>query len=582
MKRYMRWVIVGAMVLGLAALLGWSYSYTSPMTPRASEEWSRGRVVGQTPVSRPVAIQPAPGGGVYLVWPNMEGRLEMAHIGANGKVLLNRTLPLETEEARDPQLRVGDDGRLHLLWREEGEGRGAIYYALLREDGEPIREPQMLSDPQQEALDRPRWVRDEQGRLHAIWADRSGIRWAVLSQEGEVLRPPTLLVPEARSPAAQCDGQGRLHLAWQQRVGGSTQGIYYAALDLTTGEMGTPEEITLVFLRTGQVVEGPEVGLDLETGYVLWAVQDLREVSSEGRYAFFPLDLPRQKRVKAVRLEYGASPTGLSPLEGQETVLLVALSETVRGEEGQMGPQIAVLALARDQAPEYEVWGVARVEGGQSALFAPAPKGAEERQSLGWEGLDLRLPGEHLVSASSRPSIKPAICTDEHLYLHLAWLETGGFGQYRVVYASTAPEVKHAYNALTLWDVTDAIFSGVLRLSSVVLTVVPMLVLWALLPLMGLLVYHLATGEEGLERLRSRLMLGAALALEIALTFVFPPRTDLPWPVLRWVIPAATACIAAIATFRFSRRRGDSLLFTSFFFFTAVHGLLQLTVYTFL
>ena len=58
-----------------------------PMVPQASEAWSRGQVVGQTPVKQPVALRPAPAGCMFLVWPNLDGRLELAHIGVDGEVM---------------------------------------------------------------------------------------------------------------------------------------------------------------------------------------------------------------------------------------------------------------------------------------------------------------------------------------------------------------------------------------------------------------------------------------------------------------------------------------------------------------
>lgn len=268
------------------------------------------------------------------------------------------------------------------------------------------------------------------------------------------------------------------------------------------------------------------------------------------------------------------------PLDGQRMPLLVALSEIVPGTEGSAQPQVAVIALVQDEMPEYEVWGLARATaGGRRGLPAlvqmtQTVEVAEEREpgALEWEV-------EQVVTASNCPSVRPVLAVDGQSHLHLAWLETGGFGQYRVVYASTAPEVKRAYNALTLWDVVNAVFSTALRLSVVVLAVGPMLLLWALVPLMGLLVYHMVTGEEGLDTARSRLMVGGALVVEVVLTFLFPPRVDIVWTPLRWVAPPITAALAAVLTARVLRRRGDSLLFTSFFLFTGVHGLLQLVVY---
>ncbi len=575
------WRVALALVLCiLIGLLAWGYSYNSPMVPRASREWSRGRVLGRTSVSRPIVVQPLPDATVLLVWPNLESRLELAHIGSDGTILLARTLPLDTTEPRDPQLQIGADGRLHLLWREVTEPHATIHYALLEADGTLLNnEPLVLSDPTRWAEDEPRLALAPDGRLHAMWADEEGLQWAVLDLGGNLVSPPTLLVPNGRSPAVQVDDGGQLHVAWQEWSGRNTRRLYYAILDPASGELNDTEEIAQVFRRTGQRVEGPALGLDEETGYVLWTMVDMREVSSRGEYAFFPLGLPRQKRLKNLHLAEGWDPSGITVLEGQVTPLLLALSETVESRWTPSGvAQISVMALAQDQTPEYEIWGCSPVmPWGRRALGAPA-----ERQSLNFPPRQTRADGweaEHIITASTLPSVRPTLAMDGNGYFHLAWLEPGGFGQYRVVYASTAPGVQQTYNAFTLWDVVNPLFTSVFRLSLVVLVLGPMLVLWMMLPLGGLLIYHLVTGEEWMDTRCTQLVLVAALALETALTFFFPLPSGGGWPPLRWVAPAAATLIAGLATWRYLRHPEDRSLFPAFFLFTAIQGLMQLAVH---
>ena len=82
MKKYMHWIILGGLLVALVALRALaSSSETTKMTPRAAEDWSRGQLIGYTPVKQPVALQPAPDGGVFLVWPNLDGRLELIRMG---------------------------------------------------------------------------------------------------------------------------------------------------------------------------------------------------------------------------------------------------------------------------------------------------------------------------------------------------------------------------------------------------------------------------------------------------------------------------------------------------------------------
>jgi len=167
-------MIVGVVLLALVALVAWSSSQT-PMVARSSETWSRGQVVGQTPVKRRVALEVASDGSAFLVWQNMGGRLELAHVGADGEVLPNRVLSVGTGEASDPQLQMGADGRLHLLWREGESPDSTVHYVLLETDGTPVGQPRTLSDPAVSVLDAPWLIAGADGRYHVVWADDAGI-----------------------------------------------------------------------------------------------------------------------------------------------------------------------------------------------------------------------------------------------------------------------------------------------------------------------------------------------------------------------------------------------------------------------
>ena len=579
MRQHWRRLLVGAGVLALIVLAAWATSYVSPLTPAASEEWSRGRVIGHSPVNRPAALSPASEGGVYLVWSGMDDRLVLARIGPDGTVLMDRPLSV-SQRGRDPQIQVMGADRLHLLWREEEPSRTTIRYALLDGEGSPVREPLVLSDAVGNRMIGPRLLRGPEDTLYALWVDEEGIQWAAIGWDGGPVAQQVVLPVEAESLAAQVDEGGLVHLAWQQQASTSAQGIYYAVFDPERGTVAGPEEMTRVYLRAGQLVEGPALGLDLDTAYVLWVVQDLKEVSSEAHYAYFLIGLPQERDVKTIALQRGRDPSGIAPLEGQRSPLLVALSEIVRSEDGRTEPQIAVMALVRDQTPEFRLVGPGQAGGGTLPFpFAFDPGLAVARAAgIGWtlvRGAD----AEHVVTASNRPSLHPTMAADAFFDLHLVWLETGGFGRYRVVYASTAEGVKQAYNRLTPWDLADRFFSGLMQLSYVALAMMPMMILWALLPLTVLVFYHLLTGEENLETWGARIALGLVLVMEVGLTLLFPPRARLFLPALRWGIPLASAAIAAALTYWILRRRRSSVLFLAFFLFTFTDGLLQLVVY---
>ncbi len=577
MGRFRRIALTVVAVLGAIALISWATSYVSPLTPRASEEWSRGRVIGTSSVNRPVALHPAPSGGVYLVWSNADDRLELAQIAPDGRVVLDRVLSV-AETGRDPQLQVDAAGRLHLLWREE-DAR-AIRYVRLDPEGNALGPSQTLSEAMGDRPSAPRLIQDADGTFHALWADTEGVQWALIDPEGNLETRRTLFSVGAETVAAQMDQEGYIHIAWLRALGVNKQVIEYAIFFPETGDLAGPEGLAEEFLRMGQRVDGPALGLDQDTVYVLWVLEDLREITSEARYAYFLIGLPQERKVETIQLERGGNPTGLAPLDGQRSPLLVALSETARSESGRMEPQIALLALVRDQTPDFQIVGPSEARSIDLPTFLALGPGGRVAWAAepGWSPV-FDAEAEHIVTASDRPSLRPSIAADAYFDLHLVWLEPGGFGRYRVVYASTAEGVKQAYNALTPWDVVDQAFSLLMRLSLVALAVGPMSILWVLLPLTALAFYYLVSGEEDLRAWGPRLMLGGALLLEVVLTFTFPPHGQPIGPAFRWGVPAGAAVVAAVTTALLARRREGNVLFFAFFVFTAIDVLLQLLLY---
>jgi hypothetical protein len=71
------------------------------------------------------------------------------------------------------------------------------------------------------------------------------------------------------------------------------------------------------------------------------------------------------------------------------------------------------------------------------------------------------------------------------------------------------------------------------------------------------------------------------LAVEVALTFVVPPRigVDIGWQALRWLIPAASAVATTAVAVNVVRRQQEPHLFGLFFLFTIVNSVLQIVLF---
>jgi hypothetical protein len=547
-RKRIRAVVIAGAIVGLLALLVWASSLRPQLVPNASDEWSRARIVGHTPTSRPPVISRAPDSGILLLWPRPEGDLQLLHVDQDGEFALERSLPLNTKNARDPQMRVGPDGRLHLVWREESTVPSEVWYAVLEPDGTPSAPAMSLSHGQGMMADVPQIVLDRSGTPHALWADPAGIQHVVLSAQGTPMEP-ILVAPSGRSPAAEVDGSGILHLAWQQQLEGRSAGIYHATYTPGGQRWSEPLELQVHFLRSGQRIEGPEIGLTASEVFVFWTVDDRRTVSSVAHAASFPLEGPREVTVEAVGLARGWNPTDPYPLSRTEGSLLVALSEVAP----DVRPGMLLEALLRSQDVSAAV--------PQIAVTSFPQSGPEE-----------------IVTASRQAIVQPALTQDSDGYLHLSALQVAAGDLYRVIYASMAPGVLASYNAVTVYDVVNVALTGVMQLSLFVLTVLPMLFLWAVVPTFGLLAYHWFSGAEELDTVGARVALGIAVALELTLTILVPLRVETTWSPIRWVAPVATAAVAAGITWLIVRAREDNLLFLSYFTYIGIHiALLWLT-----
>ncbi len=310
-KKHVRWIVAGVALLALAPLAARVFAQSSPsMIDRSSEAWSRGKVIGETPVKQRVALQPAPDGGVFLVWQNMEEQLEIARIGADGQVILSHALPVAAKDAHAPQLLAGAGGRLHLLWRAGKHPHSTVRYASLKTDGALASQPETISDSTIPALDAPWQVFDAAGRHHVIWADEAGIQWTMLNAEGTPSQATTL-TSEGRFPAVQADDQGYLHLVWRWQKRVNVWLVYYAVLDPERGLVAPPVELAEIFLRPFYRLGGPSVALTPEMGYVFWQVRDHGYIYTHSEYAFFPLDSPQQNQVEALGSRRGRGGPGL-------------------------------------------------------------------------------------------------------------------------------------------------------------------------------------------------------------------------------------------------------------------------------
>jgi hypothetical protein len=568
MKRWGYWVVIAVVLVALVVLIGWANAYVPLMTSRASETWSRGRIVGTTPVSVQVDIRAASDSGTFLAWADLDGRLHVARLDAQGRVVADWVPALDSDVPREPRFLVEpleseDNFRIHLVWRETGDSRSLLTYARLDSAGSVQVGPLPLSLPGDEAQS-PHVAFNRRGGIEVFWVGNAGVYRATLSAEGEMQGEPTLLAEDGEAVSVQVDRGGTFHITWLRATDPREKVIYYATLDPEQQDLSQPEEMDRVFLRPGQVVQSLTLGIDSDTGFVLWVIQDMKYVTSSARYAFFPLEIPRQKKIRDLQLDDGGDPLSLWAMRGQHETLLVALTETVMTQDGPT-LQIGVIVPQGERSPGDFAWMAA---GRHGSALAIAQGGWPEDQ--------------YVVTASDHPSLKPSLAADARGNLHLTWLETGGFGVYRLAYASTAAEVRAAYNALNVWDITDRAMGIAMQLFLAVGLTPVLAITWSLFPLMWLLGYHLVTGRENLNAPGTWVALGVSVLLEVIFTYlIYPYRSSLP-VALRWTLPLVAAVAALLLTAVYLRKQDERWLFGAFFVFAVAYGFFQVVCFVLL
>ena len=587
-RRWRFWIILLAGLVIVFTLLGWARAYVPLMATRASDMWSRGRLIGMASLNLRPDLQVGPDGGMFITWVDPDDRLHIAHLDADseGKISWDRKPSLGDRVPHGPRLLVGADG-IHLIWREVAGQRSRLAYALLDDTATLKVSPFYLSLEEDYVVRSPGIVFGNQGAVEVFWIGRSGLYRVVIGADGVVQQGPILLVEGEDPLALQTDRSGRIHLAWTRDVESGTA-IYYAVLDPTrlgADGLSEPEEMARLFLSSGQSVESIAIGLDDEYGYVVWIVEDAKYVSSNMQFAVFPVEIPRQKSVRDLELRTGIDPLYLWSVRGQHETALLAFSEVVRSKDGPQ-LQIAVRPLHGEGPAGDQVWAqklhLRDYQGNHGGRLTCSMPSALPRGRCGSDNPLNGLDEEHVVTASMMASLKPTLSVDGDGDFHLTWLETGGFDVYRVAYASTDLAVRRAYNRLTLWDVTDRVL-GVAMQFFIAVGLTPVLAIyWALAPLIWLFIYLLLTGQEHLESPKSWGALGVAVALEVISTYlIYPIRSVMP-PVWQSTLPLVTAACGAGLSLLYVMRKDDKPIFGAFFIFAIVHGLLEVLAFVLL
>ncbi len=571
---------VGLTLLVLGAA---SCGLTPAHTPRASAQWSNGKLLGTATLNNQVALQVDEVGddvSVFMVWVGLENELNYIRLSERAEVVTQHSLGLSTNSPLKPQLRIDTTGQLHLTWLDREESGIQLFYARLAADGEVIQGATVLSPPEQQAIHSAMALDPVNQTVEVFWSDnvssRSGCYHTALDWSGVVVVPAELLIQDCRLPVSQIDRQGFVHLAWNVELEREEHEFHYAVYDPQRRALG-PDIIASKPLiqmsllggpTAGGRFDGPWLGLDENLVYLAW-VLEVRErgyVMDFTFYQAFPQPTLSQRDATAMFDYPSPDVTG------------EAVQVTIQGADPARTGQPQFL----EGQPAHQVL----------AFYTQVqdPGNVETLQIAAIDLLAGQIEGQEIVSASRAASLQPSVAIDPDGHLHLAWIDTAGFNRYQVVYAGTSPQAKETLNRVTAYAVVDKALSAVMNVFSA-LFFIPIVLSWVFIPIVWLVIFALTTREFEISDPRGLRALGLACLLHLGVKLLFFsdflsrfPIGSLISPSLglllgRWIFPLFLAALSAGVASVFYKRGSNQSIFVVYFIFAAVDSFLTLIIY---
>jgi hypothetical protein len=571
-----RSVVLALTILTLLGLVVTGCGLTAEHTPRASDAWSNGKLMGTAILNNPVALEVDEAGRIFLVWVGPEHDLTFARVNEHAETVVQRSLDLRSDSAQKPQVALDGEGRLHLVWLDRWGRNTQVFYARLSADGEVIREAVALSSPERRATHGSMVLDPIGGTVEVFWSDnvpsRPGIYHTALDWSGDVVAPAEFLISGGLLPVAQVDRRGYIHLAWRADAGDAPR-FHYAVYDPQRRALGPDVVAGQPSIQMGMLggptagaqFDGPRLGLDEERVYLAWVLEMReREIRNFTFYVSFPVP-PLPERPGTGVFEYSPPPRA---------------DEAVHVQGGD--PAMTAHPRFLDGQPERQILTCFTQVSGLG--------NAEMLQIAAVELLPGQVEGQEIVNRSRGASLRPNVAIDARGQLHLVWIDTAGFERYNVVYASTSSQAKETLNRVTTYDVVNRGLNTVMSvITSLFFT--PVALFWVLVPVAWLVVFSLVTHAVEVSDRPGGLGLVVAMLLQLAVKLLLFgdllsrfPSTSLLTPLLnlllaRWISPVLLAAVSAALVWVYVRRGRGRSVFAAYFVYAAIDSFLTLVVY---
>lgn len=149
-----------------------------------------------------------------------------------------------------PNIVVGADDRVHVVWQDSSFGNWEVLYQQLTRDGVKVGGTVRLTDNPSSSL-APALATDKDSNVHVVWEDdRDGnfeVYYAKLAPDGSKVVGDTRLtaaVNASQGPRAAVDASGQVHVVWTDKRDGDLE-IYYTKLDGAGATLVDDKRVTI-------------------------------------------------------------------------------------------------------------------------------------------------------------------------------------------------------------------------------------------------------------------------------------------------------------------------------------------------
>jgi hypothetical protein len=582
--RIKRALILG---LGLLVVILSGCQAATARSDRVETGWSRGENLGQAALNNRIGMAVSPQGDqLTLVWVREDSssgqhRLRLVQLDRAGQAQLSHDLAIETTNPEQVQIFLGQAGTVHIFWIDGLRGERQLFYAQVDAEGALVTSPAVLSlsgaSVSSYSLDQ-----DERGETDSFWASREGQNVGLyhthIAADGQISAQSQPLNTEGFDPAVRSDREGRLHVVWYEEPEFNEYKLRYAIYDATRNSLGPAIDLSSFPTGLGLTAHHPALGLTTTDAYVFWSLErrggGRTEPMAESYWVSFPLGQADQaSRPRDVNVSPLNHPDHRTTLGGFDTGNWV-----VSTEDTLPSTFVYLPSPIRSQPEMLPVAFSVQLEGRTQSIVQIAV-------TLWAEG---EMKGYQVAARTRTTSLRPVLAADQE-NLHLAWIDTAGFGQYDVFYASSSPEVRANLGRIMFSDIIAAVMNVAWGVAQA-MSFVPIALVWAFLPLLVVSVYAFIRAEDDMARRGPRVVLAVAIVLYVAFKYLFRPNwlTQFPLPhntppnvaaTIMYSAPFAISMLAGLATYFYVKRREAASLFPTLAVFVGTDILLTLLIY---